>query len=100
VCERERERERERKREREREYHVFSETGCLIGFGAYLHIFLKNISCWVVVVVAHSFNPSTALRRSRQADLCEFEASLVYRESSKIVKATQKTPCLEKNNNN
>ena len=27
--------------------------------------------------MAHAFNP--ALRRQRQMDLCEFEASLVYR---------------------
>jgi hypothetical protein len=30
-------------------------------------------------VVAHTFNPST--QRQRQADLCEFKASLVYRGS-------------------
>ena len=37
-----------------------------------------------------------ALRRQRQAKLCEFEASLVYRASSKTgSKATEK-PCLEK----
>ena len=29
------------------------------------------------------------LRRQRQADLCEFEASLVYRESSRTSEATQ-----------
>jgi hypothetical protein len=32
-------------------------------------------------VVAHAFNP--ALGRQRQADLCEFEASLIYRVSSR-----------------
>ena len=31
-----------------------------------------------------------ALRRQRQADLCEFEASLVYRVDSRIAKATQR----------
>ena len=31
-----------------------------------------------------------ALRRQRQLDLCEFEASLVYRVSSSTVKATQR----------
>ena len=39
-----------------------------------------------------------ALRRKRQADLCEFEASLVYRVSSRTgSKATEK-PCLKKQN--
>jgi hypothetical protein len=33
-----------------------------------------------------------ALRRQRQADLCEFEASLVYRSSSTTAKATQRNP--------
>ena len=34
-----------------------------------------------------------ALRRQRQADLCKFEASLVYRESARIgSKATQRNP--------
>ena len=37
-----------------------------------------------------------ALRRQRQADLCEVEASLVYRASARTgPKATEK-PCLEK----
>ena len=47
-----------------------------------------------MAVVAHTFNPSTW--RQRQADLCEFEASLVYRASSRTgSKATEK-PCLDK----
>ena len=33
--------------------------------------------------------------RQRQVDLCEFEASLVYRVSSRTTRAIQK-PCLEK----
>ena len=33
-----------------------------------------------------------ALRRQRQADLCEFKASLVYRESSRTARATQRNP--------
>ena len=38
------------------------------------------------------------LRRQKQVDLCEFEASLVYRVSSKTgFKATEKS-CLEKIN--
>ena len=32
-----------------------------------------------------------ALGRQRQADLCEFEAILVYRVSSRTARATQKT---------
>ena len=37
-----------------------------------------------------------ALRRQRQADLCEFEASLVYRDSFRSgFKAIEK-PCLKK----
>jgi hypothetical protein len=31
-----------------------------------------------------------------QADLCEFEASLVYRVSSKIARATQRNPVSKK----
>lgn len=33
-----------------------------------------------------------ALRRRRQASLCEFETSLVYRTSSKIAGATRRNP--------
>ena len=37
------------------------------------------------------------LRRQRQADLCEFKASLVCRESFRTARAvTQRKPCLEK----
>jgi hypothetical protein len=32
----------------------------------------------------------SVLRRQRQVDLCEFEASLVYRLSSRTARATQK----------
>jgi hypothetical protein len=32
------------------------------------------------------------LGRQRQADLCEVEASLVYRASSRIARATQRNP--------
>ena len=39
-----------------------------------------------------------ALRRQRQVDLCEFEASLVYKASSRTARAvTQRNPVLEKN---
>ena len=33
-----------------------------------------------------------ALRRQRQADLCEFKASLVYRVSSRAAKSRQRDP--------
>jgi hypothetical protein len=32
------------------------------------------------------------LGRQKQADLCEFKASLVYRESSRIARARQRNP--------
>jgi hypothetical protein len=37
--------------------------------------------------VAHAFNPST-----QAEDLCEFEASLVYKEKSRIARATERNP--------
>jgi hypothetical protein len=37
-----------------------------------------------------------ALRRQRQADLCEFQASLVYISSSRIARA-KKRSCLKTN---
>jgi hypothetical protein len=37
-----------------------------------------------------------ALGRQRQVDLDEFEASLVYRMSSRTARATQRKPCLKK----
>ena len=37
-----------------------------------------------------------ALRRQRQADLCEFEVSLVYGVSSRTAGATQRNPVLKK----
>ena len=33
-----------------------------------------------------------ALKRQRQADLCEFEARLVYRGNSRTVRAIQRNP--------
>lgn len=36
-----------------------------------------------------------ALRRQRQVDPCEFEASLVYRASSRAVGAVQRNPVLK-----
>jgi hypothetical protein len=37
-------------------------------------------------VVPHTFSPST--RRQGRIDLCEFEASLIYRVSSRTARAT------------
>ena len=44
-------------------------------------------------VVVHTLIP--VLGRQKQADLCEFKASLVYRVSSRTVKATQRSPVLK-----
>ena len=45
--------------------------------------------CWVAA--AHAFGNST--RRQRQANLCEFEANLVYKVSSRIARAVaQRNP--------
>jgi hypothetical protein len=40
-----------------------------------------------VEVVAHTFDSS--MERQRLVDFCEFEAHLVYRASSRAVRATQ-----------
>jgi hypothetical protein len=40
------------------------------------------------------FNP-----RQRQSELCEFESSLIYTVSSRIVKATQRNPVSKKKTN-
>ena len=40
-----------------------------------------------------------ALWRQRQIDLCEFEASLVYKVCSRIVWATQRNPVSKQNQN-
>ena len=40
----------------------------------------------------------TAFVKQRKVGLCEFEASLVYRVSSRIARATQRNPVLEKTN--
>jgi hypothetical protein len=45
--------------------------------------------------VAHAFNSSTAFRRKRQTELCEFKVNLVYRNSSKTARNKQKNPVLE-----
>lgn len=38
-----------------------------------------------------------AIERQRQVDVCEFKASLLYRASSWIVRATQRYPVWRKN---
>jgi hypothetical protein len=38
--------------------------------------------------------------QQRQVDLCEFEASLVYRVSSRTARATQRNPVSENKNKN
>jgi hypothetical protein len=45
-------------------------------------------------MVVHAFNPSTQEGRSRQ--ISEFEASLVYKVSSRTVRATQRNPVSKK----
>jgi hypothetical protein len=42
--------------------------------------------------------PALKRQRQRQADLCEFEASLVYRASSRTARATQRNPISESKN--
>ena len=41
-----------------------------------------------------------ALRRQRQAYLCEFKASLVYTACSRIARATQRNPVLKNKQTN
>jgi hypothetical protein len=48
-------------------------------------------------VVAHAFNPST--REAEAGGFLEFEASLVYRVSSRTARATQRNP-VSKNQKN
>jgi hypothetical protein len=49
-------------------------------------------------VVAHTSNPSTQEGKGRQ--ISEFEASLVYRVSSRTARAIQRNPVSKKQNNN
>ena len=49
-------------------------------------------------MVAHEFN--TYIRRQRQADLYEFWDSLVYRVSSRTVRATQRNLVLKNKKTN
>jgi len=45
-------------------------------------------------VVAHTFNPS--MQDAEAVDLCEFQASLVYRVTSRTARATQRNPVSKK----
>jgi hypothetical protein len=47
--------------------------------------FKKNKNCWTLVV--HAFNPSTW-----EAEAVKFEASLVYRVSSRTAREKQRNP--------
>ena len=49
--------------------------------------------------VRNAFNPWEALGRQRQVDFHEFEASLVYKVSSKTARATQRNPVSGKTSN-
>jgi hypothetical protein len=49
-------------------------------------------------VVAHAFNPSTREGRGRQ--ISEFEASLVYKVSSREARAIQRNPVSKKKQKN
>jgi hypothetical protein len=53
---------------------------------------IRNI--FSLAVVAHAFNPSHLGGRDRR--ISEFEASLVYKVSSRTARATQKNPVLKK----
>ena len=45
-------------------------------------------------MVVNTLNP--ALRRQSQVNICEIKASLVYRVSSRIARATQRNPVSKK----
>ena len=60
-------------------------------FSSDLNVYFNINMDWAVV--AHAFNPSNW--RQRQADLCEFETSLVYRVSSKTGSKATQSPCLK-----
>jgi hypothetical protein len=42
----------------------------------------------------HAFNPTT--EEAKAGDLCEFEASLVYRANSRTIKATHRETLIRK----
>jgi hypothetical protein len=51
--------------------------------------------CFSWAVVAHAFNPST--QEAEAGGFSEFEASLVYKVSSRTAKATQRNPVSKQN---
>ena len=57
---------------------------------------LKETPSQAVVVAHMPLIP--ALGRQRQADVCEYEASLVYRASSRTIKATLRNPVMKNQN--
>jgi hypothetical protein len=57
----------------------------------------RGHTLYKVGVVAHALIP--ALRRQKQADLCKFETSLIYKESSRTARATQRNPVSKQNKN-
>ena len=58
-------------------------------------IIVEDLFHWAVV--AHAFNPITW---EAEAGISEFEASLVYRVSSRTARATQRNPVSENQTNN
>jgi hypothetical protein len=57
-------------------------------------LFVFKIYLFKPGVVAHAFNPSTW--EAEAGGFLEFEASLVYRVSSRTAKATQRNPVSKK----
>ena len=55
-----------------------------------------HFSSWKSLSLQHVRICAVTLRRQRQGDPCEFEASLVYRVSSRTARATQRNPVLKK----
>jgi hypothetical protein len=51
-------------------------------------------------VVVHTFNTSTQHSGGRGRQISEFEASLVYKVSSRTARATQRNPVLKNKNKN
>jgi hypothetical protein len=68
----------------------------------FIYLFILKIWCIFFETFIHIKNLAgrwctpliLALRRQRQADLFEFEASLVYRVSYRTARATQRNPIL------
>ena len=50
--------------------------------------------------MAHTFNLSTVIRRQKQADLCEFEVSPIYKLSSRTAKSHTEDHGLKKTKQN